>query len=840
MSKNSEKVKISIDNVELEVAKGITILQAAQQHNIYIPTLCAHEDLTPFGGCRMCIVEVDGMRGFPTACTTPVEDGMVIQVKTAQIQEERREILQLILSEHTSSCLICDEKYECGSSMGTIRKTGVTTGCRFCPNDHNCELQDVVEYLDLKSVNYPIYYRGLRVEKEDPFYDRDYNLCILCGRCIRICQEVRAANTLSFKQRGGHTVIGPAFNRTHLEAGCEFCGACVSVCPTGALSEKVRKWEGELDRTEITTCALCGVGCQIQLLMKKNRVIGSLPADEPLINGGHLCVKGRFCIPELVNNYRRVREPLLVRDGGVEKLTWKRAVETAAKKLSECPPEKFGMLISPNCCNEDLYVGQKFTRFVMNSPNIDTSARIFYGAGFNAYLDLMRSSVPLSSMAKASVILCLGLDAKYGHSVVGVEIREAIKNGAKIITVNLNQTNLSVIADEWLQPSPGKELEMIRAILQLLAGTASSKNIKGITSTQQAQITSIAEILAGAKSPMIIVGSDYFHHQHSPLIFKSIKDLAESTGAGVLPLPPQSNLYGSIRMGAYPEFLPGGYSSISEKRVRALGRKYAAKLPGYTTGWNARSLAKKSKLKVLYVIGEAPASASKLADYVIFQNIYPPPDELEADLILPSTAFTETDGTFFNGEGRLVKLKKSAMPPGNALPNWAILGRIAQKMGKKESKFSSIRQIQNEMADVVEGFALSKKSKRTVMPLDWEGELQVVKSKTTAIRSSDAQYPFLLYASVTEHTYSGYALTEFVDGAKQLFREDVVNINSNDAEKAGIADGDEVEVSSDSFQRKWITHVLNEQTPGTLYVTLRHGDNGLVGPYPVKVNKTNV
>lgn len=189
MNQNNNLIDITIDNKPIKAKKDSTILQAAQQNEIYIPTLCAHKDLTPYGGCRMCLVEVEGARGFLTACTTPVEDGMTVRTYTDQLQKERREIMELILSEHTSSCLICEEKESCRNSMTTIRKVGVTTGCRYCPNDDKCELEKVVSWLGIKEINHPIYYRGFRVEKEDPFYDRDYNLCIYCGRCIRICQE---------------------------------------------------------------------------------------------------------------------------------------------------------------------------------------------------------------------------------------------------------------------------------------------------------------------------------------------------------------------------------------------------------------------------------------------------------------------------------------------------------------------------------------------------------------------------------------------------------------------------------------------------------------------------
>ncbi len=237
-------IHITIDNKKLEVRQNKTILQAARDNNIYIPSLCALEHLSSYGACRLCVVEVDGLRGFPTSCTTPVEDGMIIRTNTSEVRNLRQEVLKLLLSEHPASCLFCGEQEECKKYMGTIRKVGATTGCRYCPNDHRCELQQIAENIGLTETSYPVYYRNLPVEKYDPFYDRDYNLCILCGRCVRVCGDVRLNGTLSFKQRGRVTTIGPAFDRTHLEAGCEFCGACVTACPTGALSVKVSKWYG--------------------------------------------------------------------------------------------------------------------------------------------------------------------------------------------------------------------------------------------------------------------------------------------------------------------------------------------------------------------------------------------------------------------------------------------------------------------------------------------------------------------------------------------------------------------------------------------------------------------
>jgi formate dehydrogenase alpha subunit len=843
MSKQNEKVTINIDNQVLEVDKGLTILQAAEQNNVYIPTLCAHRDLTPFGGCRMCIVEVEGMRGFPTACTTPVEQGMVIRTHTAQVQSVRMEILQLILSEHTSSCLICEEKEECKNFAGTIRKAGVTTGCRYCPNDKQCELQEVVEKLGVKEISYPIYYRNLRVEKDDPFYDRDYNLCILCGRCIRMCQEIRNANTLTFKQRGRHTVIGPAYDRTHLEAGCEFCGACVSVCPTGALSEKVSKWEGKAEREEITTCPLCGVGCQLRLLIKENEIIGTLPAEDSLVNNGHLCVKGRFCITELVNNHQRLKKPYKTQDKTKVELSWEEALDLAVDKLSACSPEQFNMLISPNCTNEDLYIAQKFTRAAMGSSNIDTSARVFYGSGFNAYLSLLKMSVPLSKLENASVILCAALDTRFGRSVVGVELRKVIKRGAKIITINPREHNLALIAEMWLRPVPGREADLFGSLASLTEekrSRTSKHGSKGRSGNLKDELVRAAEMLKEAHAPVILLGSEFLRYKESHQILENIERLALNVGAGILPLPAQNNLVGSILMGVYPELLPGGFSSTDKKRLDDLRKAWNADLPDFSSRWKTAALSSKTKMKVLYLIGEAPSSFQSPSDFLIFQNIYPPDPLYHADLVLPSAAFTEIDGTFINGEGRIQRVRKGVDPPGQALPDWKILCLIAQKMGKEGFDFSNPQEIHKEISSLVKGFGDFDKIERKAGPLICEGELMISQTKPKETIRTNKGFPFILNTSLSEHSYRGFSLTSRVEGARKLFNDGIIELNPEDANKNGISEGDEIIVTSAQFEKVWDAKISDDQSQGTLHVTLSQGEAVGPNPHPVRIRKRDV
>ena len=842
MNQRSNTITVNIDNKPYRVKRGSTILHAAEQNGIYIPTLCNHKDLSAHGGCRMCIVEVEGIRNFPTACTTPVTDGMVIRTHTAQIQAMRKEIIQLFMSEHPSSCLICDEKEECNLYSITISKAGVTTGCRYCPNNGQCEFQDVVEHLEVKEINYPIFYRNLRVEKEDPFYERDYNLCILCGRCIRMCQEVRLANVLAFKERGRNTVIGPAYTRTHFDSGCEFCGACVSVCPTGTLSEKTRKWDGKPDGEQISTCSFCGVGCQLRLQIKGDRIIGSLPVDDPLVNHGQLCVKGRFCITEMVNGYKRLKKPYKSVNGTDVEIPWSEAIEIAAQHLSNCPPDNFGMLISPNCFNEDLYVAQKFTRVVMQSNHIDTSARLFYGPGFNAYLNLMKRAISLSDIKKASVILCLGLDTRFGRSVVGVELRRALQKGAKIITINPRDHNLTLTAEKWIRPTPGTEINILHALVELTGKQIKPGLPTGLEETNddlKIELTETAEMLKKASEIAILVGTEFMQYYEIQHIFEAIEQLAINTNAGILPLPSQNNLAGSIQMGTYPELLPGGKSSQNKTRLDQLKKLWGANLSGNSSLWN--STVGPAKLKVLYLIGENPPSNGDTpADFIIAQNIYPPMDSAQANLVLPSAAFTEANGTFINGEGRIQRVNKAVRPPGEALPDWKILCLIAQKMGVEGFNYKNAAEIHREISMLLPEFGNFKSPKRQAKPLKFEGDFNSFEPKVSKAKKPDKKHPFLLCTSNIEHSYRGIPLTVWVKGAKKIFPEKTLEISPEDARKFRIEEGEEVTVTSNWFEKVWPVRIAPELSNGMLHITLPQAEIMGYNPHPVKIRKNNV
>jgi len=841
MKKRNTTIQVIIDNQPLKVSSGITILEAAREHDIFIPTLCAHEELSPHGGCRMCIVEVEGMRNLPTACTTPIQDGMIIRTHTAQLQETRMEILQLYMSEHTSSCLICDEKDDCKRFMPTIRKAGVTTGCRYCPNDGQCEFQTLAEQLGVTEIKYPIYYRGMRVETEDPFYDRDYNLCVLCGRCVRMCQEIRTANVLAFTNRGRQTVIGPAYGRTHLEAGCEFCGACVSVCPTGTLREKTRAWEGKEDREEITTCTFCGVGCQVRLQIKGDRIIGSLPAPDPLVNNAQLCVKGRFCGTELANGPLRLRNPYQVIGGTKAEISWETSATTAAEKLADCRPDEFAMLVSPNCSNEDLYVAQKFARVAMHSNNIDTSARLFYGSGFDAYLNLFKMSSTLQEMQKATAILCLGLDSRFARSVVAVALRKAARRGAKIITIHPREHNLTLMADKWIQPLPGEEVSLLENLAKLIGKGVKKAGTKAAgmasRSNHSRDLSEVAEMLRGSEAPMILIGSEFLQYDSAAAIFKAVEGLAQKLKAGILPLPSLNNLVGSVLMGAYGELLPGGNSASNAEKRKQLAQIWGARVPGKNASQNAKSLAKGAKVKVLYLVGEVPTGWQPNAEYVIFQNIYPPDGFCHADLVLPAAAYTEADGSFINGEGRVQRLNKGVPPFGGALPDWQILSQIAKKLGVQGFGYTSIEGIRKEIAKVIGERRRVIDFSREPKQLALSAKLVPRSAAPAAKTKSNGKFPFLLSISAIEHSHRGFPLSTWVEGSKMLLTEEVLEINPHDATKAGIDSGAEVVIISDHFEKTLPVKLVSGQPAGTLHASLHDYLQFNPNPHPVKIRR---
>ena len=363
--RNPAMIELTINGNSVHAEEGETLLKCALRHGIEIPHLCNHPSLPPYGACRICMVEVEGMRGFPTSCTTPAASGMVVRTDTPALQELRRNILGLMMLEHPSACLLCGRRDLCDEFRPQAEKVGRTTGCHTCNNKEVCEVRSLSEELGFSELPVPPLYHHRPIERSDPFIDRDLNLCILCGRCVRVCKHQHGTSIIEFVGRSSISRIGEAFSRTLLEADCRFCGSCVDVCPTGSLADRYAKWFGKAESTAETTCLFCDEGCALSLGIQQGKVVHAqaVDPDKPL------CVLGRFAVAPFMNGFDRLSVPQLRVEDSLREVSWDEALAGAGEKLLPWKGETFALVFDSALPLEDKFYLKAFTEQVMQSPH---------------------------------------------------------------------------------------------------------------------------------------------------------------------------------------------------------------------------------------------------------------------------------------------------------------------------------------------------------------------------------------------------------------------------------------------------------------------------------------
>jgi predicted molibdopterin-dependent oxidoreductase YjgC len=856
------KINLTIDGQKVQAEKGTTVLEAAQKNGIHIPTLCHHEALKPFGACRLCLVEIENMRGFATACTVPVVENMAVRTYTQKLQELRRNILKLILSEHPYSCLVCPQKVECSDFQGTIRKVGVVTGCQYCPKNGQCELQTLVDYLDLKEIEFPIAYRGVPVEKEDPFFDRDYNLCILCGRCVRVCQEVRGRGVLAFTYRGNQALVGTAFGRSHLDSDCEFCGSCVDVCPVGALADKRSKWEGKPERTVSSICPYCSLGCTLDFNLKNGRIISTKPSENAALNQGQACVRGRFGIVDIIHNESRLQSPMIKRNGVWDEVSWEEAIQNVAENFAKYDGSQCAVIASPNCTNEDNFIFQKFARVALKTNNVDFYESYLNNGGLKAVTQINTTNSntpPIQEISEARCILVVGSNTSQSHPVVAVAIRKAVGNGAKLIVIDPRKIDLAGLADILLQPNPESDGILIMGVMKALLMRRLVENSifdsqyehsssfvriveKFNMSTAEVStgisiemINKIANVLADHKPAVILHGSGISQHPSSTETIFALHNLSlllgvDSQPARLISLLGQNNILGANDMGAVPDYLPG-HVPVEDRELRspfenAWNCKIGEK-PGLTYDEIIRGI-ENEQIKALYLIGEVPPlPCLRKLDYLVVQNVFPAKVMKYAHIALPAASFAEINGTYTNFEGRVQRVRQVIKPLFQSKPDWWITCQIARKMEVRGFDYESPAKIMAEIAELVPGF--ERITYRTLRKNGIKRALTSCNGKYKFLLTDldnvppprDERFPLNLVIENNVFHYRAGSLVEQVKGMEQIKRENVVEINSSDADKLGIADGSTVKITCENGQSMSAVKLSKSVPDGFVFMSLK-------------------
>jgi len=698
-------IKLTIDGQEIEVAPGTTILEAARQLGIDIPTFCHDPELPPNGACRICVVEVEKARALVASCVAPAGPDMVVHTESERVIKARENNLSLMLANHPLDCITCE-------------KTG------------ECKLQDYCYRYGVASTEFEGEVKNLPYDDTNEFFLRDMNKCILCGICVGKDQLIVGAGAIDFTKRGFVTNVSPGFEDPIEESTCVFCGMCIDNCPVGALIPKYVIGKGRPWQTESVpaVCPYCSLGCNINLHVKDNEIIEVSPVMESPVNRGHLCVQGKFGW-DFVHSGDRVTAPMVKSDGVFVEVSWEEALDYIVDNIKEIQ-SRFGAdalmgLGSPKASNEDSYLFQKLMRS-LGTNNVDSYSKHCHASSVEGMMDAFGSAANTNSieeLAAADAILVIGANPGESHPVLDYRIREAVLKGAELIVAIPDMVGLVEVSTEYLPLKQGTEIALLNAIANVIISeglhdqafvdsrTEGFDQLKkaveqytpeyaaGITGLAEEEITAAARAYASAEKAAIVSDAGIKGQAGGADFARALANLAMLTGnvgkesAGVYLPYGENNLQGMADMGVMTNVVTG-YQHLSDKAVRDKFSKTWGVEISENPGMKAEEAfesGKASPIKGMYIMGENPVAcggdSSKAAEFLenleflVVQDIFMTETASLADVVLPASAFAEKLGTYTNTERRVQLSQPALEPPGEVFPDWAVLVELAEWFG---------------------------------------------------------------------------------------------------------------------------------------------------------------
>jgi formate dehydrogenase major subunit len=878
-SSSEQMVCVEVDGVAVTVPAGTSVMRAAAEAGLAVPKLCATDSLQAFGSCRLCLVEIDGRKGTPASCTTPVEPGMVVHTQTPRVERLRRNIMELYISDHPLDCLTC-------------------------PANGDCELQDMAGVVGLREVRYGFAgenHLDAPTDSSNPYFDFDESKCIACSRCVRACDEIQGTLALTIVGRGFESKVS-AGGTNFMDSECVSCGACVQACPTATLSEKSVIELGIPTRTVLTTCAYCGVGCSFKAELRGDELVRMVPHKDGGANEGHSCVKGRFAWG-YATHPDRVTAPM-VRDAITDpwrEVSWEQAIDHAAHRLREIQNthgvDSIGGITSSRCTNEEVFVVQKMIRAAFGNNNVDTCARVCHsptGYGLKQTFGTSAGTQDFKSVAEADVIVVIGANPTDAHPVFASRMKKRLRAGARLIVIDPRRIDLvrspHIEAEHHLQLLPGTNVAVVNAMAHTivdegLVDTAfvtercdpelyreweefirrpenSPEATEQFSGVPAAEIRAAARIYAAGPNSAIYYGLGVTEHSQGSTMVMAMANLAMATGSigregvGINPLRGQNNVQGSCDMGSFPhEF--SGYRHVSDTVVReqfeSLWGTTLQSDPGLRIP-NMFDAAVTGEFKALFVQGEDIAqsdpnthhvlAALESLELLIVQDLFLNETAKYAHVFLPGTSFLEKDGTFTNAERRINRVRP-VMKTKIGKQEWEVACDLSTALGYP-MHYDTAAQIMDEIAELTPtfagvSFALLDEVGGVQWPCNSENPLGTPVMHVDRFVRGDGAFQLTPYVPTDERSTrrypllltTGRILSQYNVGAQTRrtpnviwHEEDLLDIHESDAEMRGITDGSWVTLASRVGATALRAHITDRVPPGVVYTTFHYPVSG--------------